>query len=169
MQDRVAAVATGLLRLANLQPKESRVLLLLNDSLGMGYFIYSRCFFDCFFIEFIIADLALASHSILSYTLSSSTLLSAVLESHPPSAIITHAFLLPQILELIYDQDQTSNHTIVVVGEPSAQAMASVASRVKVLQFLDVEREGMKVPKAISSVPISTYPSYLLLNSRRLT
>lgn len=37
-QDRVAAVGTGLLRLAGLKPQESTVLLLLNDSLG----VYAR-------------------------------------------------------------------------------------------------------------------------------
>ncbi|KAF9002020.1 acetyl-CoA synthetase [Cyathus striatus] len=137
LQDRVAAVGTGLIRLAKLQPHESNVLLLLNDGL-----------------EFVISDLALAAHSILSLTLSSTNLLAPILESHPPSAIITHAFLLPQILELIYDSgEQNGQHTIIVVGDPSAEAMASVASKVKVLRFTDVEREGFKVEKIMSPVP----------------
>ncbi|TFK42886.1 hypothetical protein BDQ12DRAFT_676954 [Crucibulum laeve] len=137
LQDRVASLGTGLLRLARLQPNESNVLLLLNDSL-----------------EFIVADMALASHCIPSFTLASSNLLSSVLESHPPSAIITHAFLLSQILELIYDAgEKTGHHTIIVVGEPSSQAMASVASNVKVLKFSEVEREGFKVEKVISPLP----------------
>ncbi|KAJ7489896.1 hypothetical protein B0H11DRAFT_2010871 [Mycena galericulata] len=137
LQDRVAAFGTGLLRLAGLEVGESNVLLLLNDS-----------------IEFIISDLALASHSIPSFTLSASNLLSSVLESHPPSAIITHASMLTQVLELIYDAGEANrNHTIVVVGEPSAQAMASVASKVKVLKWADVEREGIRVEKTISPLP----------------
>ncbi|KAF7295099.1 Acetyl-CoA synthetase [Mycena indigotica] len=137
LQDRIAAFGTGLLRLAGLEVGESNVLLLLNDS-----------------IEFIIADLALASHSIPSFTLSASNLLSPVLESHPPSAIITHSFMLSQVLELIYDAGETNrNHTIIVVGEPSAQAMATVASRVKVLKWADVEREGVRVEKIISPLP----------------
>ncbi|KAF7338450.1 Acetyl-CoA synthetase [Mycena venus] len=137
LQDRVAAFGTGLLRLAGLEAGESSVLLLLNDS-----------------IEFIIADLALASHSIPSFTLSASNLLSSVLESHPPSAIITNASMLTQILELIYDAGEASrNHTIIVVGEPSAQAMASVASKVNVLKWSDVEREGVRVEKIISPLP----------------
>ncbi|KAJ7098104.1 hypothetical protein B0H15DRAFT_879460 [Mycena belliarum] len=137
LQDRVAAFGTGLLRLAGPQAGESNVLLLLNDSL-----------------EFIIADLALASHSIPSFTLASSNLLAAVIESHPPSAIITHASVLPQILELIYDAGEGNrNHTIIVVGEPSPQAMASVASRVKVLTWASVEREGIRVEKIISPLP----------------
>lgn len=104
--------------------------------------------------EFIISDLALASHSITSFTISSSTLLALVLESHLPTAIITHAELLPQILELIYDAgDRTGNHTIIVVGEPSPQAMASVASTIKILKFPEVEREGVRVEKSISPLP----------------
>ena len=102
-------------------------------------------------LEFIIADLALASHSITSYTLSSPTLLPTVLESYPPSAILTHALLLPQLLEHIYEtSEQSVEHTIIVVGEPSAQTMASVASNIKVLKFTEVEREGVKVEKIIS-------------------
>jgi hypothetical protein len=112
--------------------------------------------------EFIISDLALASHSITSHTLSSAKLLSPVLESHPPDAIITNAELLPQILELIYDAgDRSGNHTIIVVGEPSVQAMASVASNVNVLKFSEVEREGVRVEKIISPLP-SVFSSCLI-------
>ncbi|KAJ7285654.1 acetyl-CoA synthetase [Mycena rebaudengoi] len=137
LQDRIAAVGTGLLRLAGLQAQESNVLLLLNDS-----------------IEFIISDMALAAHSIPSFTLASAKLLASVLESHPPTAIITHASMLTQILELIYDAGEANrNHTIIVVGEPSPQAMASVASKVTVLKWADIEREGIRVEKIISPLP----------------
>ncbi|KAF8163006.1 hypothetical protein B0H34DRAFT_650803 [Crassisporium funariophilum] len=137
LQDRAAAFGTGLIRLARLQPQKSNVLLLLNDCL-----------------EFVVADLALASHSINSLTLTSASLLSPVLESHPPSAIITHGFLLPQLLELIYDSgERTTEHIIVVVGDPSPQAMASVASNVKVLKFAELEREGNKAEKILSAPP----------------
>ncbi|KAF5365585.1 hypothetical protein D9758_003190 [Tetrapyrgos nigripes] len=137
LQDRVAAAGTGLIRLAGLQPGESNVLLFLNDC-----------------IEFLISDLALASHSIPSFTLTASNLLSQVLESHPPSTIITNGELLPSLLELIYDGGHnTQKYTIVVVGEPSARAMASVASKIKVLRWEDVEREGNKVEKILSPIP----------------
>ncbi|KAF8644958.1 hypothetical protein AX16_008161 [Volvariella volvacea WC 439] len=136
LQDRVAAFGTGLLRLAGLKPRESDVLLLLNDG-----------------IEFVISDLALATHSIVSYTLHSSDLLSQVLESRHPSAIITHAHLLPQLLELIYDAETRIPHTIIVVGEPSSSAMASVASQIKILKFSELEREGNRVEKILSPVP----------------
>ena len=105
--------------------------------------------------EFLVADLALASHSIQSITLAEARLLAPVLEAHQPDAIITHAFLLPQLLELIYEAADARNveHTIVVVGEPTAAAMASVASNVKVLRFADLEREGTKVEKRLSTLP----------------
>ncbi|KAG6866098.1 hypothetical protein C0991_008850 [Blastosporella zonata] len=139
LQDRVASFGTGLLRLAGLKPHQSQVLLLLNDGL-----------------EFIISDLALASHSILSQTLTSSELLSYVLESSPPNAIITHTKLLPQILELLYEGDRTINHTIIVVGETTPKDLAAVASNITVLEFSDVEREGVRVAKIATALPNPT-------------
>ncbi|KAG6891047.1 hypothetical protein C0992_010709 [Termitomyces sp. T32_za158] len=136
LQDRVASLGTGLIRLAGLKPHQSQVLIMLNDSL-----------------EFIISDLALASHSILSHTLSSSKLLSAFLESSLPDAIITHTNLLPQILELLYEGDRTINHTIIVVGETTSKDLASVASNIKILEFSEVEREGVRVPKVVTPLP----------------
>lgn len=38
LQERIAALGTGLIRLANLKPGESKVLLLLNDGIGKSYF-----------------------------------------------------------------------------------------------------------------------------------
>ncbi|KAG5354182.1 Long-chain-fatty-acid--CoA ligase 1 [Termitomyces sp. J132] len=136
LQDRVASFGTGLVRLAGLKPCQSQVLVLLNDGL-----------------EFVISDLALASHSILSHTFSSSKLLSFVLESFSPDAIITHTNLLPQILELLYEGDRTINHTIIVVGETTPRDLASVASNIKVLEFSEVEREGVRVAKVATSLP----------------
>jgi long-chain acyl-CoA synthetase len=154
LQDRVAAFGTGLLRLVGLRPQQSQVLLALNDSIGDISRSISVPVAANAPSEFIISDLAMAAHSITSFTISSSTLLAPVLESHLPDAIITHAALLPQILELIYDAgDKAGNHTIILVGEPSPQAMASVASKVKVLKFEEVEREGVRVEKTITPLP----------------
>ncbi|TFK26386.1 acetyl-CoA synthetase [Coprinopsis marcescibilis] len=137
LQDRIAAVGTGLLRLAKLKPAESTVLLLLNDG-----------------IEFVLTDLALATHSIVSYTLAQATLLSAVLDSHSPSAIVTHGFMLPALLELIYDSgDRNQQHTIILVDDASPQAIASSASNINILRFADIEREGVRVQKILSPVP----------------
>ena len=84
-------------------------------------------------------------------------MLSPVLESHAPSAIITHAFLLPQLLELIYEtEDRTTEHIIVVVGEPTPQTMSSVASNIKIFTFANLEREGSKVEKVLSPLPSSS-------------
>uniref|UniRef100_A0A8H7Y1P5 AMP-dependent synthetase/ligase domain-containing protein n=1 Tax=Psilocybe cubensis TaxID=181762 RepID=A0A8H7Y1P5_PSICU len=139
LQDRAAAFATGLLRTlgARIQTASPTVLLLLNDSL-----------------EFVVADLALAAHSILSITLATSDLLDPVLDAHTPSAIITHAFLLPQLLELIYEGgERAREYAIILVGEPSPQAMASVASNVKIYNFTEIERQGFKVEKILSPLP----------------
>ncbi|TEB37645.1 hypothetical protein FA13DRAFT_1726756 [Coprinellus micaceus] len=54
--------------------------------------------------------------------------------------------MLPAILELLYEYTERSvQHTIVVVGAPSAQALASVASNITILKFADVEREGVRL------------------------
>ncbi|KAG6919987.1 hypothetical protein DXG01_013336 [Tephrocybe rancida] len=153
LQDRVASFGTGLLRLVGLKPHQSQVLILLNDGLGRSYDQVQFGMTLTYFTEFIISDLALASHSILSQTLSSSNLLSHVLESSPPNAIITHTNLLPQILELLYEGDRTVNHTIIVVGETTPKDLASVASNIKVLEFSDVEREGVRVAKIATALP----------------
>ncbi len=98
--------------------------------------------------------MALAMHSIPSFTIAATNLLTGILESHPPTVIVTHAELLLQLLELIYDAGESDqHHTIIIVGEPSAQAMARVASKVKVLKWEDVEREGVKTEKILSPVP----------------
>jgi long-chain acyl-CoA synthetase len=94
-------------------------------------------------LEFIISDLALASHSIPSFTLTSLSLLSSVLDNHPPSAIITEAEFLPQLLELIYDTNEGSHHTVIVVGEPDVKFARSLG-QVRVVKFSDVERQGIE-------------------------
>ncbi|KDQ33577.1 hypothetical protein PLEOSDRAFT_1091549 [Pleurotus ostreatus PC15] len=136
LQERISAFGTGLIRLAGLQPNESNVLLALNDGL-----------------EFLITDLALASYSIHSLTLSSLTLMSPVLEAHPLSVIITHAEFVSHILELIYDADGQQQYTIIVVGEPTSKTLASVSSKVKVLLWSDVERDGTRADKAFAPQP----------------
>jgi hypothetical protein len=72
--------------------------------------------------------LALAAHGIPSFTLTSLSLLSEVLESHPPSAIVTHASFLPQLLELIYDSAEGEHHTVIVVGDASAPTVCSTSN-----------------------------------------
>ncbi|KAJ3559882.1 hypothetical protein NM688_g72 [Phlebia brevispora] len=124
LRSRVAAFATGLISLVGLTTDDSNVLLLLND-------------------EFVVSDLALASHSIPSFTLSSKSLLSPCLESHPPSAIITEAEFLPQLLELVYDIKEGSHYPIIVVGEPKIK----VDDNMRVFKWEDIERRGAQLPE----------------------
>ncbi|EIN07825.1 acetyl-CoA synthetase-like protein [Punctularia strigosozonata HHB-11173 SS5] len=134
LKARVAALGTGLIRLANLVPGESNVLLLLNDSL-----------------EFILADLALASHAIPSFTLSSLALLSPVLDLHSPSAIITHAAFLPQLLELLCDaRAQGEAHTVIALGTLPATLDLQRAPNVTVLSWSDVESAGVKASDKVA-------------------
>ncbi|KAI0693739.1 acetyl-CoA synthetase-like protein [Cytidiella melzeri] len=132
---RVSAVGTGLVKVAGLVPEDSNVLLLLNDGL-----------------EFLIADLALSSHSIPSLTLTSSSLLSQVLEEHPPSAIITHADFLPHLLELVYDANEGSNHVIIVVGEPDAKLIRKL-EQTQVLRWDDIESQGAQLDAVVVTTP----------------
>lgn len=133
LRKRVSALGTGLIATAGLVPGESNVLLLLNDG-----------------IEFLISDLALASHSIPSFTLASKALLSPLLDSHPPSAIIAEAELLPHLLELVYDSKETSHHTIIVVGAFNAKLDTHT---VRILKWEDVEREGAQAQEIPASPP----------------
>ena len=76
------------------------------------------------------------------------------MESHRPTAIVTHSYMLSAILELIYDSDERDvQHTIILVDEPDNRTLASVASNITILKFSDIEREGVRVQKILSPVP----------------
>lgn len=94
--------------------------------------------------EFVIADLALAKHSIASITLSSRKLLSRVLEEHPPSAIIVGADFLPHVLELIYDARE-HHHKIIVVGQSGTNPTPKAAREVELINWAQVEADGVQV------------------------
>ncbi|KAG9318430.1 hypothetical protein JVU11DRAFT_521 [Chiua virens] len=127
LNERITAFGAGISRLL---PGESSVLLLLNDS-----------------IEFLIADLALAKRSIVSFTLSSQKLLSRVLETHPPSAIIVGADFLPALLELIYDAKE-HDHKVIVVGKIDAEIHPKAAREVEILNWSQVEADGAQADNA---------------------
>lgn len=116
--------------------------------------------------EFLISDFALASHSIPSFTITVPSLLAPVLESHPPSAIITHAKFLPHVLELIYDSNESEHHTVIVVGDFDPNTVGKTGNSIKVLKWTDVESEGSAGPIATSTP--STY-SFTHLTSSVLT
>ncbi|KAK2460525.1 hypothetical protein APHAL10511_006995 [Amanita phalloides] len=137
LQDRAAALATGLVRLAGLLPKKSRVVMLMNDG-----------------IEFILSDLALASLSIVSYTVSSAAVLSLVFDQHPTSAIITNAGFVPRLLTLIYRSKLKSSHMIIIaIGEVSHQVTASVPNNVQLLRFSDIEKDGYRTERVLVPLP----------------
>ncbi|KAI0086291.1 acetyl-CoA synthetase-like protein [Irpex rosettiformis] len=143
LQKRVTAFGTGLVKQAGLVPRDSNVLLLLNDGL-----------------EFLIADMALSSNSIPSLTLTSSSLLSQVFDEYSPTAIITHADFLPQLLELVYDANEASNHTIIVVGQPNAKLVRQLA-QVRILQWDDIERQGAQLePVEVPTPDVFTVSFY---------
>ncbi len=133
------------------------MLLLLNDGLGECYLL-SICFPALtinlgLILEFLITELALASHSIPSLTLSSASLLSPVLESHPPSAIVVHGSLLPHILELIFDLNEFGHHFVVVVGEADENVLSKTSQHVKVARWADLEAQGKEAPPITSPAP----------------
>jgi long-chain acyl-CoA synthetase len=70
-------------------------------------------------------------------------------------------------LEIIYDSNsghQKAEYTIIVLGEPTAQMMASVASNIKVYTFDELEREGVKREKLLSPIPSASLFSTNLFN-----
>jgi hypothetical protein len=94
-----------------------------------------------FAVEFLIADLAFAAKSITTMTISSPELLAEVLDNHPPSAIVTDADFLFHIIEQIYDLNQHSHTTVIVVGDPGSVG-AKLAKEMNLLKFSDIEKEG---------------------------
>lgn len=108
--------------------------------------------------EFVIADLALAKHSIVSITLSSRKLLSRVLESNSPSAIIVGADFLPQLLDFIYDARE-HDPKIIVVGQTDTGGRPNVTHQVQILNWAQVEGDGAQMVNA--TTPPSVRKSYL--------
>jgi long-chain acyl-CoA synthetase len=134
LAERIKSLGTGL-SLAGLT-RESNVLLLMNDG-----------------IEFLITELALASHSIPSLTLASPSLLSPVLESHPPTAVIVDGSFLPHALELIYDLNESVHHFFIVVGEADETVLSQASDRVKIVRWTDVEAQGKEAVSITGPTP----------------
>ena len=103
--------------------------------------------------EFLITELALASHSIPSLTLSSPSLLSPVFESHLPSAIIVHGSLLMHSLELIYELNEYGQHFVIVVGEVDENVLSKATQHVKLARWADLEAQGKEAPLITSPAP----------------
>ncbi|KAG8831329.1 hypothetical protein FRC17_003282 [Serendipita sp. 399] len=111
LQAMVNRIGAALCSMAGLVPKGSRVLVLLDDC-----------------IEWLIADLALASYCVPTITLASRALLSDVLGQYAPTSIIVQASFLVQLLELL--EEAKVSPVIVVVGDKSGE-IKKWASKVK--------------------------------------
>lgn len=147
---RVKAFASGLDKLSKFKTGESKVLFLLNSGLG-EYSNSARELhkFLLFVVEFLIADLAFTAKSITTMTISSSELLAEVLDKYPPSAIITDSDFLPHIIEQIYDLNQHSHTTVIVVGDPGSVG-AKLVREIDLVLFNDIEKEGASNPVDLS-------------------
>ncbi|KAI6109143.1 hypothetical protein EDD16DRAFT_45119 [Pisolithus croceorrhizus] len=130
LNERVNALGAGISRILR---EDSNVLLLLNDG-----------------IEFLIADLALAKRSIVSMTLCSPKLLSRVLETHPPTAIITDADFIPLLLELIYDAREY-DHKIIVVGKYEGNHHPKTAKQVEIIPWAQIETDGANITESVAA------------------
>ncbi|KAI6109863.1 hypothetical protein F5141DRAFT_1188772 [Pisolithus sp. B1] len=136
LNERVNAFGAGISRILR---EDSNVLLLLNDG-----------------IEFLIADLALAKRSIVSMTLCSPKLLSRVLETHPPTAIITDADFIPLLLELIYDAREY-DHKIIVVGKYEGNHHPKTAKQVEIIPWAQIETDGANITESVAAGPNDPY------------
>lgn len=126
---------------------------------GCNRLTYTPC------AEFIIADLALASYAIPSFTLASPSLLSSVLDSHPPSVVITDASLLSALLELLYDSNDSIRPTIVVVGAINSNEVPN-SELARLLRWEDIESSGSKEEKLAFATPSMSWAAH---DGRRLT
>jgi long-chain acyl-CoA synthetase len=116
--------------------------------------------------EFLISDLALATHSIPSFTVTSPTLLASIFQSHKFKTIITSAEFFP-ILKISYESGKCGIQTIVVVGDLEAEAATRAAwSGVNVFNFADVEALGAKMETVISPSPSLLHVFFGSSNSR---
>ncbi|KAG8735195.1 hypothetical protein FRC12_018180 [Ceratobasidium sp. 428] len=104
LQNQITALGSGLVRKLNLAPRDSSVLLLMEDN------------FEC-----LLSILALSSFSVTPIIISHLQLLNPVLSVHPPSAIIVQSSFLHVLLEQLADEQEEGLH-LIVVGEIDALA-----------------------------------------------
>ncbi|KAF8590544.1 acetyl-CoA synthetase-like protein [Ramaria rubella] len=140
LKERAEALGAGLLQVAKLLPRESTALLLLDDNL-----------------ELLITDLALANHSIVSFTLTEISLLIPTLEKHAPTTIIIQQSFLEHILEHVADLRQSAHHTIIVLGDNKQTSdLHSQRSGIRILRWEDLENQGKIMLKPSTPSPGNT-------------
>jgi len=129
--------------------------MLLDDSLGMPPHVHTFiCNAKSIPTEWLVADLALASHCVPIITLSSALLLQAAVESHPPDAIIVQVTFLQQLLEVLEESQHTT--TVIVTGDRTGESKKHGRNMsTKIVTWEDVE--------TFSAGPVpSTPPSELI-------
>ena len=110
---------------------------------------------DCIlFAEFLVADLALSTISVPSFTLASPSLLTTALDTHPPDVIILKSEYLSSVLELILDDRQAANNTLIVVGEENLpNHLDQIQKNVRIHFWADLEGQGRKLPELDKVTP----------------
>jgi long-chain acyl-CoA synthetase len=154
-------MGSALCSVAGLIPKASQVLMLLDDGLGMRPHLHTfTCNAKPIPTEWLVADLALASHCVPIITLSSAAPLQAAVESHPPDAIIVQVTFLGQVLEVLEESQHTT--TVIVTGDRTGESKKhgrKVAA--KIVTWEDVETS--------SAGPVSSTPPSELIASALCT
>ncbi|PVG02165.1 acetyl-CoA synthetase-like protein [Serendipita vermifera] len=136
LASRVNRMGAALCSACGLLPKGSRALLLLDESL-----------------EWLIADLALATYCVPTISLSSISLLSESLEAHPPNVIIVQSTFLGSLLELLVESRNTSV-VVVVVGDHTNEVQKKWSRKVDTRIILWEDLERTEVDLASTSPPV---------------
>ncbi|CAE6528586.1 unnamed protein product [Rhizoctonia solani] len=125
LQDRISTLGAGLVRKLNLAPRDSSVLMLLDDS-----------------FEYLASVLALSACSVTPITISHLQLLNPVLSVHPPSAIIVQSRFLHTLLEQLADEKEAGLH-LIVVGEIDDIALSHARKTgIQLIPWEDVLESG---------------------------
>jgi len=134
LQAQVSALGSGLTGKLNLAPRDSSVLLLLED--GFEYFV---------------SVLALSACSVTPITLSHLQLLNPVLSVHPPSAIIVQSSFLHTLLEQLADEKEAGLN-VVVVGDIDAVAQSHARNTgINLIRWMDVLQSNSEDLKLAAS------------------
>ncbi|EUC67152.1 acetyl-CoA synthetase [Rhizoctonia solani AG-3 Rhs1AP] len=138
LQDRISTLGAGLVRKLNLAPRDSSVLMLLDDS-----------------FEYLVSVLALSACSVTPITISHLQLLNPVLSVHPPSAIIVQSRFLHTLLEQLADEKEAGLH-LIVVGEIDDLALSHARKTgIQLIPWEDVLKSGAE-PLNLSTSDLPT-------------
>lgn len=146
LQTRISTLGAGLVRKLNLAPRDSSVLLLLDDS-----------------FEYLVSVLALSACSVTPITISHLQLLNPVLEVHPPSAIIVQSTFLHTLLEQLADEKEEGLY-LIVVGEIDALAEShSRKTGIKLVRWTELLESGAE-PLDLSAADLPTASDVFMIS-----